>query len=273
VVRFPWTDAGFKGTMQRVIAKLNRGWRAVPEIEILLPVEFPSQAEIAARGYGYADVKIWNEVTSALNMGKEVPKELALYLGAKHELGLFRMDPEKRREVFRCAPLKEDVGHQPIVDFHDAYPLHLLSLSSVQNLGSMLKKGPIIENLDVRRFRGNIIVSGTEAYAEEQWKMIATRGSGEDSSKGFYHVSCRTVRCKMPNVDPENGARHKDEPDHTLRHHRNVDDGAPNLGCLGMQLCPVFPEAKQNHYDLESFIEVGMEVEVIETGAHHYIEQ
>lgn len=77
----------------------------------------------------------------------------------------------------------------------------------------------------------------------------------------------------MPNVDPENGTRHKDEPDHTLRHHRNVDDGAPNLGCLGMQLCPIFPEAKHNKDELESFVEAGMEIEVIETGAHHYIDQ
>lgn len=124
VIRFPWAEAGLKGVMQHAIAKLSRGLHAVPEKEILLPVEFPSQEEITTRGYNFANVKIWKEVTRALSLGKELPKELSMYLGAKNQLTLFRMDPGQRREVFRCAPRKENVGHQPIVDFHDAVSLH-----------------------------------------------------------------------------------------------------------------------------------------------------
>ncbi|KAI9171165.1 Mitochondrial amidoxime reducing component 2 [Paramyrothecium foliicola] len=273
VLRFPWTDAGVKGLMQQAAAILSRGLRAVPEKEILLPVEFPSKEEIAAQNYRFDTVKIWNETTRALNMGSEVPKELAAYLGAKRPLALFRMDPGQRREVFRCAPRKEDVGHQPIVDFHDAYPLHLLNLSSVQDLASMLSKEPKIEKLDVRRFRANIIVSGAKPYDEEAWKLIAAQAPADMETKSLFHVSCRTARCKMPNVDPANGVRHREEPDHTLRKRRNVDPGAPIYGCLGMQLCPIFTESQREDLELESVIEVGMEIGVLETGAHHYIEQ
>jgi hypothetical protein len=85
-----------------------------------LPIEFPSEADIQAKGYKFEDVKIWNEATTALNMIAAVPPELEKYLGVKHPLGLFRMDPSKRREVFRCAPKREEVGYQPVVDFHDA---------------------------------------------------------------------------------------------------------------------------------------------------------
>lgn len=120
VLRFPWADSGLRGWVQRVAAKLSRSVKGVPEKEVMLPINFPSKEEILKRNYEFADVKIWKEVTFALNMQSELPPELKLYLGAKHKLGLFRMDPGKQREVFRCAPRKEDVGFQPIIDFQDA---------------------------------------------------------------------------------------------------------------------------------------------------------
>jgi len=46
----------------------------------------------------------------------------------------------------------------------------------------------------------------------------------------------------MPNVDPVTGDRHPREPDHSLRTKRAVDAGAPNMGCLGMQLTPLFED-------------------------------
>ena len=120
-VRFPWAEPGLRGWIQRVSTKLWEGIDAVPEKEILLPLDFPPLKDIRKRGYNFAKVKIWKEVTVALNLEVELPPELALYLGASStRLGLFRMDPEKRREVFRCAPRKEDAGFQPVVDFHDA---------------------------------------------------------------------------------------------------------------------------------------------------------
>jgi uncharacterized protein YcbX len=153
------------------------------------------------------------------------------------------------------------------------YPLHVLNLSSIQDLASMLQKEPKIDKLDARRFRANIIVSGAEPYDEEKWKKIAAKAPGAEESEALFHVSCRTVRCKMPNVDPETGLRHREEPDHTLRKQRNVDDGAPSYGCLGMQACPLFNEKQRQEAELETFVEVGMEIGVLETGPHHYIEQ
>lgn len=117
VVKFPWMDRGFSGWRQRVISALTGGTH---EKVFTLPIDFPSKADIQAKGFMFEDVKIWNEVTTALNMTAAVPPELEKYLGVKNPLGLFRMDPSKQREVFRCAPKKEEVGYQPVVDFHDA---------------------------------------------------------------------------------------------------------------------------------------------------------
>jgi hypothetical protein len=76
----------------------------------------------------------------------------------------------------------------------------------------------------------------------------------------------------MPNVDPDSGFRHPVEPDKSLRKYRDVDEGAPRWGCLGMQMTPLF-EDTQDLDAMESWVEVGMDVAVLERGNHVYIPQ
>lgn len=128
VLRFPWKAPGLRGVLQTAAAKLSRGWSAVAEKEILLPAAFPSASEIKQRGYEFEKVKIWKEVVEALNMKAELPEELAQYLGVSNQLGLFRIDPQGLRDVFRCAPTKENAGYQPIVGFQDAVCYLAISL-------------------------------------------------------------------------------------------------------------------------------------------------
>ncbi|EOO04011.1 putative mosc domain-containing protein [Phaeoacremonium minimum UCRPA7] len=201
VVRFPWQEPGIRGTLAWLAAKVARGFSAKPEKEFILPVEFPSEEEIKEKGYTYGEVKIWNEMPLGLNMSSEIPPELPRYLGVSNKMGLFRVDPTKLREVYRCAPQKDEAGYQPVTGFQDAYPLHLISLSSVRDLGSrLLAKDENILNLDVRRFRANIIIDGQEAYEEESWKSIRIKPSAVQAAQtsgleaADFHVSCRTVR-------------------------------------------------------------------------------
>ncbi|KAH6685673.1 MOSC domain-containing protein [Plectosphaerella plurivora] len=275
VLRFPWKASGWKGTFQNAAAKLARGWRAVPETEILLPTAFPADWEVKDRGYVYEDVKIWKDVVTALNMKTDLPKELAQYLGVSNPLGLFRVDPGKLRNVYRCASTSEEAGYQPIVGFQDAYPLHLISLGSLQDFGSMVPKDADLKQLDVQRFRANLIISGSPAYDEETWKSLRFKpGTSSLTGNAEFQVACRTVRCKMPNVDPQTGFRHRNEPDRSLRKFREVDEGAPKHGCMGMQVCPLFDDAGNvDSADLRTWVEVGMEIEVVERGDHLYIEQ
>ena len=84
-------------------------------------------------------------------------------------------------------------------------------------------------------------------------------------------AKCKS-RCKMPNVDPATGVRHRVEPDRSLRKYRDVDQGAPKYGCLGMQLCPIFHDANEPTTH-ESVLEVGAELSVLQRGSHVYIPQ
>lgn len=99
-------------------------------------------------------------------------------------------------------------------------------------------------------------MSGPCAFAEEEWTKIRVGG-------WVFHVCCRCVRCGVPNVDPETGVKHRNEPYRTLVSQRNVDPGSPKYGCLGMQLVPVVAGG---------VVRLGDEIEVLEKGEHFYIE-
>lgn len=128
VLRFPNRSPGLAGLLQAFAAKCSRGWRAVPEEEVLLPVAFPSAGEISSKGYTRERVRVWKDTATALNLGSELPEELRRYLGVSNRLGLFRIDPEGPRPVFKCAPAKEEAGYQPVVNFQDSVSTHIPSL-------------------------------------------------------------------------------------------------------------------------------------------------
>lgn len=273
ILRFPWKERGLRGILSTMAAKLKKGLKGQAETEIFLPVDFPSKADVEARGYTYDHVTIWKETISALNMSKEIPEELRLYLGVSNKLALFRIDPVQLREVYRCAPRKEEAGYQPVTGFQDAYPLHLINLSSIQEFSKEVPKDQDMKQLDVRRFRANLILSGAPAYDEETWKQIRLKpGSSGLYTEVFLNISCHTVRCKMPNIDQDSGARHPVEPDKSLRTLRNVDEGAPLSGCLGMQATPLFDQGLSDE-DRTGWVAVGMTVEVEQRGDHVYIKQ
>ena len=135
------------------------------------------------------------------------------------------------------------------------YPLHIINLHSIRDLHERL---PDVSSFSANRFRANIIVTGPPAYDEDDWKTIKI----EDD---VFYAACRTVRCKLPNVDQETGVREKSgEPDNTMREYRDVDEGAPGKACMGLQLVP----KKET-----GVVTVNTTVEVVERGEHKYIPQ
>ncbi|TKA72560.1 hypothetical protein B0A49_07394 [Cryomyces minteri] len=229
--------------------------RAEPQITFRIPFD-PPRDRIKEKGYSTERMKIFADEPEALNMSAEIPAnilaKLKYTLGVSNTFTLFRVDNEKRRDLFRCAPRKDEIGYQP-------YPLHLLNLASVRDVASKLgPTGP--RNLDALRFRSNIYITGPAAFAEDSWKRIRI-------GSGTYHVACRTARCGLPNVDPATGVKDANEPSTTLRAYRCIDHGAGTAGparvaCLGVQLVPAIETAA---------LRVGDAVEVLETGEHWFI--
>ncbi|KAJ5888969.1 hypothetical protein N7495_009010 [Penicillium taxi] len=205
--------------------------------------------------YPLTPVKIWKDKPLAYDYGRLLPPSLHTYLGFDPKtspLSLLRACPQHSREIFRNAPCKEKIGFQPKTAFADAYPIHMLNLASHHDVASRCTSIP---NLSIRRFRANIVIQGPGAFEEDFWTKLLI-GNVE------VYAACRTVRCKLPNVDPDTGERHLVEPDRTLKAYRRIDDGDRTNACLGMQLVPT----------IEEFcVRVGDGIEVLEVGEHRYI--
>lgn len=255
LIKFPIED-GFWGWMSDNSVRL--GGRAF-ERSFQVPFN-PTEKQIKEHGYATEKMTIWKDSPPSLVVASTSPpennlvmKELSRFLNISSSLCLFRVSDE--REVYRCAPRKEQLGYQSQVGFQDAYPLHILNLASVRDVGKRLIKGS--PRLSALQFRCNILITGPEAYDEDGWKRIKI---GELE----YYVCCRTARCGLPNVDQITGVRDKTEPFTTLRSYRAIDPGAGKHACLGMQMVPALEE---------STIKVGDLIEVLETGEHYYITQ
>ncbi|KAL2788398.1 MOSC-domain-containing protein [Aspergillus keveii] len=228
------------------------------------------------KAYPLTPVKIWKDCPLAYDYGKHIPDSFHRFLAQADSekrrdsgrITLFRVHPSNRREIFRNAPRKKDLGFQPTTGFADAYPLHILSLSSVRDVAARCASS--IPELSIRRFRANVIIQGPGAFVEDDWKRICISSSAEEPTKQgntgtngtIIHTVCRTIRCKLPNVDPDTGVRHPREPDQTLRSYRIIDAGERTYACLGMQGVPAVQESR---------ICVGDVVSVLETGEHFYV--
>lgn len=225
VISYPRT---FSGAMS-FLGKLGIALGLIsPEHSFQIPLTPPPDN---LSSYPNTPVKIWKDSPIAYNYAHHLPPSLHKYLGTE-TLTLFRVNPSHHREIFRCAPPKQTLGFQTVTGFADAYPIHLLSLSSVRDVASRCADIP---RLSIRRFRANIIVQGPGAFEEDHWKKIVIGGVGGGVE---IHTVCRTVRCRLPNVDPDTGVRHPSEPDRTLRGYRRIDPGCLAYACLGMQLVP-----------------------------------
>lgn len=257
VIKFPRFD-GFWGWLTDVLYSL--GLEGL-ERSFELPLN-PTPEQIEKNAYATEAMTIWKDMPDSLLIASTSPpvdnvllKELSRFLGISNSLGLFRTAKKPNREVYRCAPRKEDLGYQSCVGFQDAYPLHILNLASVRDVGKKLQKGS--PRLSAMQFRCNILITGPEPYDEDGWKKVRI-GDYE------YYVCCRTARCTLPNVNQLTGIRDKTEPNKTLRGFRAIDPGAGKNACLGMMMVPASEHC---------VINVGDVVHVLETGEHFYIKQ
>jgi uncharacterized protein len=125
------------------------------------------------------------------------------YLGAPHEL--VYMPEHHLRQVNPARANSSD-----IVSFADAYPFLVICEASLDELNSRLDV-PITMD----RFRPNIVVSGTEPFAEDEYARVRI---GEISFRGPK----RCERCLIPNVDPVTAERGQ-EPLRTLAKFRLSD--------------------------------------------------
>ncbi len=108
------------------------------------------------------------------------------------------------------------------VSFADGYPFLIVSEASLAELNSRLD-----DPLPMNRFRPNIVVADTEAYAEDTWRAIRVGGEAIDVVK-----PCG--RCMVTTTDQATAPRAK-EPLRTLATYRRDTGGGPLFGMNAIQ--------------------------------------
>lgn len=161
-------------------------------------------------------VEVWRSPVDALPAEAAADAWFSRFLGA--ELSLVHMDEAAHRAV---SPDYGRPGDE--VSFADGYPLLLISAAALDALNARLA-----EPVDMRRFRPNLVVTGTAPHAEDHWKRIRI-GDVE------FDVVKPCTRCVFTTVDPQRGQRNADgEPLKTLTGYRRTAAGVT----FGQNLIP-----------------------------------
>ncbi len=148
-------------------------------------------------------VSIWGDQVLALVVSAEVSRWFSDFL--QMELDLVVMPESSHRKMDpRYAVQGESVS------FADGMPYVMIGQSSLDELNQRLE-----EPVSMDRFRPNLVFSGGEAYAEDQFKQLQI---GEVE----FQVVKPCARCVMITVDQEKGTKGK-EPLATLATYRSQD--------------------------------------------------
>ncbi|KUO05258.1 MOSC domain-containing protein [Streptomyces caeruleatus] len=117
------------------------------------------------------------------------------------------------------------------VSFADGFPLLVTTTASLDALNSLIARGDHADEgpLPMNRFRPNVVVSGTDAWAEDDWSRIAI---GEVT----FRVPKKCGRCVVTTTDQATAERGR-EPLHTLGRHRRLDGKL----IFGQNMVPLSP--------------------------------
>ncbi|MFF5184432.1 MOSC domain-containing protein [Streptomyces sp. NPDC000345] len=132
------------------------------------------------------------------------------YLGARIRL-VHMDDPATRRPVDPQYALPGET-----VTFADGYPLLVTTVASLDALNSLIAEGDHAADgpLPMNRFRPNLVVAGTEPWAEDGWSRLEV---GEVA----FRVAKMCGRCVVTTTDQVTAGRGR-EPLHTLGRHRRI---------------------------------------------------
>lgn len=147
-------------------------------------------------------VRVWDDEVPAADCGSDISEWLAGLLGYPARIA-YLTDGSVR-------PL--DPGHASgrRISFVDAFPLLVIGQASLDDLNRRLAAP-----LPMNRFRPNLVVSGSPAYAEDSWTSLRIGGV-------TFRGARRCARCVTTTVDQETAETGK-EPLRTLATYRRMD--------------------------------------------------
>lgn len=206
--RWMVVDPDFRFVTQRECPAmaLVRVEREGEALRLLADADAPLELPAAGCEGPRVDVVVWRDTCAAIDQGDEAARWLSERLA--RPVRLVRMADDTERRV---NPLRSP--EYAVTGFADGYPFLLIGEASLDDLNRRLP-----EPLPMDRFRPNVVVSGSEPYAEDTWRRIRIGALELEFAK-----PCG--RCAITTTDQATAARGK-EPLRTLARYRRLDDEA-----------------------------------------------
>jgi uncharacterized protein YcbX len=163
-------------------------------------------------------VSVWKSIgLNAEDCGDEPANWLTAFLGVACRL--VRIGKEFHRPVLNPAQAREG----DVLAFADAYPFLVIGEASLADLNDrLISRGE--ESVPMNRFRPNLVISGSRAFAEDSWKSLSI-GAATFRAAGLCE------RCIVTTTDQLTAERGR-EPLRTLAAYRrtSADSNAVNFG-------------------------------------------
>lgn len=152
-------------------------------------------------------VSVWDDSLPVPDAGEAAAGWLSEWLG--RPCRLVQVPEQRARQVnTKYAQPGDKVG------FADGFPFLLIGQASLDDLCARVGRP-----LEMERFRPNLVVAGSEPYAEDRWKRIRIGSVA-------FRVAKPCSRCAIPTLDPLTGERSPDhEPIATLKSYRKGEGG------------------------------------------------
>ena len=184
------------------MSQLSALWNAVGGLTLSAPGRDSLDVPLPDADSELRGVTVWRDSLRVPDAGDAAAEWLSAFIG--RSCRLVQVPESRARQV--------DTGYaQPgdKVAFADGFPLLLIGQASLDDLSARVGRP-----LPMLRFRPNLVVSGSEPYAEDSWKRIRI---GELE----FRVAKGCSRCIMTTLDPQTGERSADrEPLTTLKTYR-----------------------------------------------------
>lgn len=168
--------------------------------ELRLPKEFEASKTVR--------VRVWQSFCDAIEAEPAINDWFSELMGVKCKL--VKMPRSTQRQINEAF----NRGNE-IVSFADGYPLLVIGERSLSDLNSKLEK-----RIPMNRFRPNIVVSGSDSFAEDLWEKIKI---GET----IFRVTKPCARCVITTIDQATGISDIKEPSKTLAEFRKASQIYP----------------------------------------------
>lgn len=220
--RFMVVDRNQQCLTQRDHPKMATVWVEIEKNDVVLSapdVESVSFPALPPEAPG-RDAQVWSSVVRAHPVADAADQWLSDYLGSP--VRLVYMPESAQRRIDPAYARNHEV-----VSFADGFPLLVISEASLDDLNARIGASGG-QAVPMNRFRPNLVISGCEAYAEDQRGEIAIGDS-------VFRAVKACTRCQVTTTDQASGIVRGPEPLQTLGRYRDSPKGV----MFGMNLIPV----------------------------------